>query len=111
NSRDVKSAWLSLVSRNDTVGIKVFSAPGPNSGTRPAVVSAIIEGLLTAGLPPKRIVIWDTRLTDLRLAGFGDLAKKYGARIAASTQAGYDEKVFYQKPLLGRPDWGDQECG
>src|SRR5215831_12499762 len=34
---DVKSAWLSLVSVRDTVGIKVFSAPGPNSGTRPSV--------------------------------------------------------------------------
>src|SRR5690242_8929608 len=28
-------AWMSLVSTQDTVGIKVFSEPGPNSGTRP----------------------------------------------------------------------------
>ena len=108
---DVKSAWLSLVSTRDTVGLKVFSAPGPNSGTRPSVVSAIIEGLLSAGLPPKRIVIWDTRLTDLRLAGFSDIAKKYGVRLMSSTQAGYDDKVYYEKPFVGNPVWGDLEFG
>ncbi len=108
---DLKSAWLSLVSPRDTVGIKVFSAPGPNSGTRPAVVSAIIEGLLSAGLPPRRIVIWDTRLTDLLLAGFSDVAKKYGVRLTSSTQAGYDEKVYYEKPFVGNPVWGDLEFG
>ena len=30
----VAAAWGSLVSKQDTVGLKVFSAPGPNSGTR-----------------------------------------------------------------------------
>jgi hypothetical protein len=108
---DLKSAWLSLVSSRDTVGIKVFSAPGPNSGTRPAVVSAVIEGLISAGLPPKRIVIWDTRLTDLRLAGFSDVAKKYGVRLNASTQAGYDDRIYYEKPFVGTPVWGDLEFG
>ena len=35
-------AWRSLLSTNDVVGIKVFSLPGPNSGTRPAVVAALV---------------------------------------------------------------------
>jgi hypothetical protein len=108
---DLKSAWLSLVSIRDTVGIKVCSAPGPNSGTRPSVVSAIIEGLLSTGLPPKRIIIWDTRLTDLRLAGFSEIARKYGVRLMSSTQAGYDDKSYYEKPFVGTPVWGDLEFG
>src|SRR5262245_51319083 len=33
----VKQAWLSLVSTQDTIGLKVHSAPGRTSGTRPAV--------------------------------------------------------------------------
>src|SRR5204863_109896 len=41
-----REAWLSLVSTQDVVGLKVYSAPGPNSGTRPGVVAAIVEGLL-----------------------------------------------------------------
>lgn len=63
----VPEAWRSLVSTQDVVGIKVFSAPGPNSGTRPAVVAAVIEGLLAAGLPPKKIIVWDRQIADLRL--------------------------------------------
>src|SRR5690242_5704878 len=43
-----KSAWLSLVSTNDNIGIKVLSAAGA-SGTRIPVVEAVIQGLLAAG--------------------------------------------------------------
>ena len=106
-------AWRALVSTQDVVGIKVFSAPGPNSGTRPSVVAAAIEGLLSAGLPARHIVIWDSQLTELRLAGFSELAAKYGVRLAGSTQAGYDEKTFYapESAPVGTPVWGDLEFG
>jgi hypothetical protein len=105
------AAWLSLVSAQDTVGIKVFSEPGPNSGTRPAVVAAVIQGLLDAGLPAKHIIVWDKHQTDLRLAGYFDLAKRFGVRVAGSAESGYDEKVFYDTPLLGNLVWGDLEFG
>jgi len=104
-------AWLSLVSTQDTVGIKVFSEPGPNSGTRPAVVGAVIGQLIAAGVPPRQIVIWDKHQTDLRLAGYFDLAKRFGVRVAGSAEAGYDEKVFYESALLGTLVWGDLEFG
>ena len=107
----VRDAWLSLVSTQDTVGIKVFSEPGPNSGTRPAVVAAVIHGLLAAGLPPKQIVVWDKRRTDLLLAGYYGLTNRFGVRVAGSAEAGYDERVFYDTPLLGNLVWGDLEFG
>jgi hypothetical protein len=107
----VAEAWQSLVSTQDIVGIKVFSEPGPNSGTRPAVVAAVIEGLLAAGLPPDHVIIWDKRPVDLRLAGFWRLAKRFGVRVAGSTETGYDEHVFYETPLLGNLVWGDHEFG
>lgn len=104
-------AWQSLVTTQDTVGIKVFSEPGPYSGTRPAVAAAVVEGLLAAGLPPHQIVLWDRRLIDLRLAGFVTLARQLGVRVAGSAEAGYDETVFYETPLLGNLVWGDLEFG
>jgi hypothetical protein len=109
----VPDAWRSLVSTQDVVGIKVYSAPGPNSGTRPAVVAAVVEGLLAAGLPPKQIIVWDRQLADLRLAGFFDLSDRYGIRVAGSVQAGWDENVFYNpdSPILGNLVWGDLEFG
>ena len=105
------AAWLSLVSTQDTVGVKVITAPGPTSGTRRAVVEGVVEGLLAAGLPPKHIVIWDKHLDDLRRAGFFQLAERYGVRVAGSAEAGYDEKTYYETPLLGRLVWGDWEFG
>jgi hypothetical protein len=106
-----REAWLSLVSTQDVVGLKLFSVPGPHNGTRPAVVGAIVEGLLAAGLPTNHIILWDRQATDLRLAGFFDLAERYHIRVAASAQAGYDEKAFYDRSLLGNLVWGDLEFG
>lgn len=108
---DPSAAWRSLFSAQDIVGIKVYSLPGPYSGTRPAVVSAIVEGLLSAGLPSSNIVVWDRRSVDLRLAGFYDLVDRFGIRVLGAAQAGYDEGVFYENPLLGNLVWGDSEFG
>jgi Domain of unknown function (DUF362) len=105
------AAWLSLVSTQDIVGIKVFSHPGPNSGTRPAVVEAVVRGLLDAGLAPNHIIVWDRQSIDLRLAGYYDLAERYGIRVTGSEQAGYDPKTFYESSFLGNLVWGDLEFG
>jgi hypothetical protein len=75
--KDLKAAWLSVVSPKDVVGLKIYSLPGAYSGTRPAVVEAVVQGLLLAGLPPSNIVIWDKHLVDLRLAGYTALADRY----------------------------------
>jgi hypothetical protein len=110
----VTEAWLSLVSTQDVVGIKVFSLPGANSGTRPAVVAGVVEGLLSAGMSPKQIVIWDKQTTDLRLANYFDLADKYGVRVLGSAQAGYDPASgtnTYDSPIIGNLVWGDVEFG
>ena len=109
----VPEAWRSLVSTQDVVGIKVLSAPGPNSGTRPAVVAAVVEGLLAAGLPPKHIIVWDREIDRPAARGLFELGKRYGIRIAGSAQAGWDEKTFYNpdSPILGNLVWGDLEFG
>ena len=104
-------AWRSLVTTQDIVGLKVFSRPGATSGTRPAVVEAVVKGLLAAGLPPRQVIVWDKNIADLRQAGFFRLAERYGVRVAGSAEAGYDEKVAYETPLLGQLIWGDVEFG
>jgi hypothetical protein len=109
----VAGAWRSLVSTQDIVGLKVYSAAGPISGTRPAVVAAVIHGLLAAGLPPAHIIIWDKHTDDLRAAGFFQLATQLGVRVAGSAEAGYDPTNFYlpDAPIIGQLVWGDLEFG
>ncbi len=103
------AAWQSLASTQETIGIKVFSAPGPISGTRPAVAGAIVQGLLSAGWPADRIIVWDKYLADLQRSGFAELARRFGVRLAGSADEGYDEKTFYEMAFLGRLIWGDLE--
>jgi hypothetical protein len=107
----VSQAWKTLVATNDVVGIKVFSTPGPNSGTRREVVAAIVQDLLGAGLPATNIVVWDRRLVELRIAGYYELERRFGIRIAGSSDVGYDPKVFYDTPLLGNLIYSDLEFG
>lgn len=108
NSRE---AWLSLLSTQDIVGIKVYSTPGPNSGTRPAVAAAVAKSLIAAGMPPTQLVVWDKSAVDLRDAGFYALEEELGIRVQASISAGYDPTNYYDTPLIGNLVWGDFEFG
>ena len=109
----VAAAWRSLVSPQEIIGIKVFSEPGMLTGTRPAVVAAVIHGLLAAGVPPKNILIWDRHAADLRTAGFFRLAAQFGVRAAGGLEAGWDPENFYQPDtaIIGNLIWSDLEFG
>jgi hypothetical protein len=104
-------AWRGLVSTQDTVGIKVFSSPGALSGTRPAVVEAVITSLLAAGQPPAQIIVWDKQMTSLKQAGLVEVAERQGVRVAAAADRSYDTNHFYASALLGQLVHGDYEFG
>ncbi len=104
-----RAAWLSLLALKDIVGLKVYSRPGPNSGTRPAVVAAVAQSLIAAGMRPEQIIIWDQEEADLREAGFITLAAQLGVRVAASTKSGYNATNYYDTPLIGNLVFGDLE--
>jgi hypothetical protein len=106
---EIVQAWQTIVATQDVVGIKVYSAPGTVCGTRPAVVSAIVRGLLAAGLASSNIIIWDRHLADLRAAGFDEVARHYDVRLAGSADSGYDGKAAYTNELIGNLEAGDYE--
>jgi hypothetical protein len=57
------------------------------------------------------VIVWDKFQHDLRLAGYFTLAERYGIRVAASTDTGFDEELFYEASLIGNLVWGDHEFG
>ena len=105
------AAWRSLVASNEVVGIKVYSVPGPLTGSRPAVVTAVVHGLRAAGLAADQIIIWDKRADDLRAAGFFKLGETLGVRVAGAVDDGFDTNTFYlpDSPVIGALVWGDSE--
>ena len=109
----VAAAWRSLISTQDVVGIKVCSAAGEISGTRSAVVAAVVRGLIQSGISPGRIIIWDKRAADLRAAGYFALAQQLGVRAEGAVEVGYDPKNYYQpdSAVIGSLVYGDLEFG
>lgn len=107
----IADAWLSLVSTQDVVGIKVYSTPGASSGTRPAVAASLVKTLLTAGIPAKQIIVWDKSEVDLREAGFFALEDDLGIQVTGTASSGYDSTNFYDTPVVGNLVWGDFEFG
>jgi len=109
----VADAWRSLVATQEIVGLKVSSAAGEISGTRPAVVAAVIRGLLDAGVPAGNIIIWDKNEAELRNAGFFKLGARFGVRVAACVKTGYDPTNFYEPDtaIIGSLVYGDLEFG
>jgi hypothetical protein len=105
----VPLAWRSLLGTNDTVAIKVYAAAGSVAGTRLAVVAAVVEELLEAGLAPGQILIWDKRRDDLDRAGFTSLAARYGVQVTGAAEAGYESGKSYEHALLGRLVLTDKE--
>lgn len=75
------------------------------------MVAALVESLIAAGHPARQIVIWDRYESDLRAAGYFELAARYGVRVKGANEAGYDESQFYESPFIGQLIWGISNSG
>jgi len=75
------------------------------SGTRPAVVAAVIHSSARRGRAGEHIVIWDKHEDDLRAAGFFKLATQLGVRAAGCAEAGYDPTNFISPTPPSSATW------
>ena len=106
------AAWRAYVTPKDFIGLKVNAHSGALSGTRPAVVAAVIESLLQSGIPASRITIWDQHRRDLKRAGYEKLSKKYHVQLAGARDHGFDDwHPYRQRSFQGRLQEGDHLFG
>ena len=108
---NASAAWRQLATTQDIIGLKVYCALGSHCGTRPALVAAVIEGLMAAGFHASNIVVWDKHRGDLRRAGFFELGTRYGVAIEGAADVGWDSTNYYEAPLVGNLLYGDLEFG
>lgn len=102
---NLASAWRTLVSPNDKVGIKISAAGGELFTTHRDVVNAIADGLAAAGVPRQNIIVWDRSLGGIKEAGY---TGNEGYQLRSITpREGYDPKVTVSAPYLGNLIWGD----
>jgi uncharacterized protein (DUF362 family) len=105
---DIASAWGSLISPNDQIGIKISAAGGELFTTHHDVVNAIVDGLVAAGHARSSIIVWDRSLGGIKDAGYRPGADGYQMK-AIAPREGYDPKAVLSMPLLGKLIWGDVE--
>lgn len=93
-----KEAWRDFVLPDHIVGIKINPLAGPKLSTHSAIVNKIIEGLFSAGVLRKQIIIWDRFEAHLLNAGYPIKTDEGDVRTLASDMddIGYDDKVFYE---------------
>ncbi len=69
-TKSASAAWGEYYRSDDVVGVKVNTLSGRWMSTHPEVVAAIVDGLRSAGVKEKNIIIWDKADRELAEAGF-----------------------------------------
>jgi len=105
---DDRDAWRQFISPDDTVGIKVNCSGAPEINSNPELVASIIENLLSLGLPPERLYIYDRFAYQMRIVNFETHVPK-GVKIAAAESsrgsiAGYDPFTYVEVNFFGEED-------
>ncbi len=90
------SAWKSLFSGKETVGIKLSCLPGMPLSSGKGLVMAIVDGLRSAGVRGENIYIWERTGRELKGAGFK--ISHVGLNVVGSdyfSNAGYSESIVF----------------
>lgn len=104
NTGEIGAAWRTLVKPGDKIGIKISAAGGKYFSTHRSVVEAIVEGLESAGIPRKDIIVWDR--DGLAQAGYVEKDGGYQVRSIEPVK-GYDPKAIISSDVIGKLIWGD----
>ncbi len=110
-TENTAAAWRTLVNPGEIVGIEINASGGPILGTRRSVVDAVAEGLLEAGIPPARIIVWDRDRAALVRAGYinatgRSMSPKYTVRWIDRPE-GLDPEAKIYAARSGTLIWGD----
>ena len=89
-----ETAWRSLFSPNDIVGLKVNCLAGKNLSTHPQLVDEIIDRLARAGIKKQNIIIFDRRNRDLLRAGYAISQKRGEVQCIGNDAAGFSDQIF-----------------
>lgn len=87
-------AWQRLFSKDDIVGIKINCLAGKGISTSHELVDAIIEGLRSAGVLDRNIIIWDRANRDLEKAGYSIQTDRNRVKCYGNDQFGYTSDIY-----------------
>ncbi len=112
SSSDAGTAWRRLgITPRDVVGVKITTMGGPLMSSHRAIVQAVCDGLIAAGVPTTQIIVWDKNASDMRTAGYDPQppTESHVGISAIFPGTGYDPDAIYKNGILGTLIWGDSE--
>lgn len=89
-----EQAWRQLFKPDDIVGIKINCLGGRGMSTSQELVASIIEGLKSAGVPERNIIVWDRANRDLEKAGYSIQTDRNRAKCYGNDQIGYTNDIY-----------------
>jgi uncharacterized protein (DUF362 family) len=103
-----RDAWASFVSPQDVVGIKVNCSGAPEIHSNPELVLAIAESLLSVGVKPQNVYIYDRFESQMRIVKYSECVAK-GVQIATAEHSrgsilGYDPLTYVEVDFFGEDD-------
>ncbi|MDD5261832.1 MAG: DUF362 domain-containing protein [Methylacidiphilales bacterium] len=106
----LKEAWGLFVSPSDTVGIHISTAGGSILSTHRSLLQAVVKGLMEAGVPPSKIIVWDKFEDQMIGAGYVPMQPDQDWKcLSVIPGEGFDPEKFYFNEVVGQLIWGDSE--
>jgi uncharacterized protein (DUF362 family) len=107
-AKSEKEAWASFFSASDVVGIKVNCSGAPLICASPEVVGGIVRNLLSVGVKPANIYIYERFLDQLNSVHYERFVPE-GVQIVAietprASLLGYDPKTYVDVSFFGEDD-------
>jgi uncharacterized protein (DUF362 family) len=68
--RTARAAWKRLFKPKDRVLVKLNCLAGRSLSTRPEIVEAVTDGVHSAGVPWRQIILWERLASELKEAGY-----------------------------------------
>jgi uncharacterized protein (DUF362 family) len=97
------SAWKEYFRSDDIVGIKVNTLSGRWMCSHPELVAAIVDGLRSAGVKKKNIIIWDRFDKELIVSGFKLNTKSSNdPRCFGTSAVGYEKDIKMYGSIASR---------
>ncbi len=89
-----EQAWQRLLKKDDIVGIKINCLAGKGISTHSELVDAIIEGVRSAGILERNIIIWDRANRDLEKTGYQIKTSRNEIKCYGNDQFGYTSDIY-----------------
>jgi len=103
-----RDAWAHFIDPKDVVGIKLNCSGAPNIRSAPEVVAVIVDNLVSLGVPPKNIYLYERFLDQLTSVHYERYVPE-GVNIVAietprGSVLGYDPRVYVEVDFFGEDD-------